>query len=190
MRINRALYAFAAAAALLWSVTASNAATITSATSASGTCVYASNFCYVLPDDFVVQVQIDGPGSTDFEFEFTYTGGGEAFYFSTNLANDFTGEIRGGKVDTSVAAGSELALLGGGDLLSGPGPILLEFLTDTLYAIKITGSFAAGGIAGDLDFALTPVPIPPALLLFGSALLGLGYLARRRRASIGPELPA
>lgn len=44
-----------------------------------------------------------------------------------------------------------------------------------------------------LEFAnmrATPAPIPPALLLFGTALVGLGYLARRRRQSTGPALAA
>jgi len=34
---------------------------------------------------------------------------------------------------------------------------------------------------GIIDFTLAPVPLPPAALLFGSALVGLGFLSRRRR---------
>jgi len=36
------------------------------------------------------------------------------------------------------------------------------------------------------NIVTTPVPIPPALVLFGSALAGLGYLMRRRRET-GPQ---
>jgi hypothetical protein len=41
----------------------------------------------------------------------------------------------------------------------------------------------AGGSYG-INVATTP--IPPALLLFGSALAGLGFLGRRRRAAASP----
>ena len=39
----------------------------------------------------------------------------------------------------------------------------------------------AGGPTGIIDFTLQQVPLPPAALLFGTALAGLGILGRRRR---------
>jgi hypothetical protein len=45
------------------------------------------------------------------------------------------------------------------------------------------------GEGSDSFINLTPVPLPPALLLFGSAIAGL-YLARRRRQATGPSLAA
>jgi hypothetical protein len=80
-------------------------------------------------------------------------------------------------------------------LISGAGLTLTSFLaaTSTDHAI-----FAADVInhnrtvvidgmsqnpTGIIDFTLTTsaVPLPPAALLFGSALVGLGFLSRRRR---------
>jgi hypothetical protein len=66
-------------------------------------------------------------------------------------------------------------------------------LTDTLayaftvagdYYLKVTG-FAGVGSAqgGSYEVAISTTPIPPALLLFGSALAGLGFLGRRSRRS-------
>jgi hypothetical protein len=36
------------------------------------------------------------------------------------------------------------------------------------------------------QISISTTPIPPALLLFGSALAGLGFLGRRRRATARP----
>jgi len=39
----------------------------------------------------------------------------------------------------------------------------------------------AQGLTGVVDFGLSEVPLPPAALLFGTALVGMGILGRRRR---------
>jgi len=44
------------------------------------------------------------------------------------------------------------------------------------------GGFYDTPCCNDFLVRATPVPVPPALLLFGTALGGLGFLARRRRA--------
>jgi hypothetical protein len=51
----------------------------------------------------------------------------------------------------------------------------------TSYLLKVMAFLGVegGDIAG--TFTLSAVPIPPALLLFGSALVGLGLFSRRRR---------
>ena len=50
------------------------------------------------------------------------------------------------------------------------------------YTLHISGTSLAGGIyAGKVNFAQTPVP--PALLLFATALIGLGAAGYRRRSS-------
>ncbi|MGD9741280.1 MAG: hypothetical protein AB7V53_01475 [Dongiaceae bacterium] len=51
----------------------------------------------------------------------------------------------------------------------------------TSYALKVLAFLGVHG--GDISgtFTLSAVPIPPALLLFGSALVGFGVFSRRRR---------
>lgn len=64
-------------------------------------------------------------------------------------------------------------------------PSVLAFLPPspggTSYLLKVFSFLGTEG--GDISgtFTLSAVPIPPALILFGSALLGLGAFARRRR---------
>lgn len=59
---------------------------------------------------------------------------------------------------------------------------------DLTFASLTGGSFPAFGAALD-NVSLSETPLPPALILFGSALAGLGLLGRRRRRStnaLGP----
>ena len=151
----------------------------------SATCEFvSSDGCFSLPLDFTVFItEIGSAGEpVNRNFEFTYVGDGRATFHSTILLPvGFSGTITFGQVD-----GPGLSLI---DTISlGSGPTTLQFLAEVLYGIKVEGSFGPQG--GVYNIGLTAVPIPPALLLFGSALVGLGYLARRRGRSIGPSLPS
>jgi hypothetical protein len=73
-----------------------------------------------------------------------------------------------------------------GTLPIGPlnsGPLVLALVEGVNYYARVTGAVAAGGDPGVFGFNLRTTPIPPALLLFGSALAGLGLLGRRSRRS-------
>jgi hypothetical protein len=49
--------------------------------------------------------------------------------------------------------------------------------TNSVFAADV---LSPNGRTGIIDFSLSAVPLPPAMLLFGSALLGMGLLRRRR----------
>jgi hypothetical protein len=75
----------------------------------------------------------------------------------------------------------------GGTLTFDVNVSLATFLADlatsggsTFFADVINNN-RAGGPTGIIDFTLQAVPLPPAALLFGSALVGLGVLGRRRK---------
>lgn len=78
----------------------------------------------------------------------------------------------------------------------GPGsfPIYYNFIGDIANPSPWDGEFLGNGYLGgfvnatgyniqkvELDLTVDPIPEPPALALFASALLGLGLLARRKR---------
>ncbi len=70
--------------------------------------------------------------------------------------------------DVNVSGALALALAGGGKD----------------YALRFVGSVMEGVADATYSFSLqvTETPLPPALLLFGSALAGFGFLGRRRSA--------
>lgn len=108
---------------------------------------------------------------------------------ATNSAGDITsftiavlsGQGLGGSVlfgsTTPTQVGNSLALSTSGILAPGT------------YSVRITGVGSAGGSSygGSVDVAPV-VPIPGALLLFGSGLIGLGALTRRKKKQSQPAL--
>ena len=51
----------------------------------------------------------------------------------------------------------------------------------SIFWADVINNNRTGGPTGLIDFTLQAVPLPPAALLFGSALVGLGILGRRRK---------
>lgn len=79
---------------------------------------------------------------------------------------------------------------GGSTSCSSP----LTFTLNTLAALATSGGstffadvLSSNGNTGIIDFTLSQVPLPPAALLFGSGLIGLTAL-RRRRAKSAPVM--
>jgi hypothetical protein len=76
-------------------------------------------------------------------------------------------------------------------LISGTGLTLTSFLAGTGGAIfaadvinhnrTVTVDGVTGPPTGIIDFSISQVPLPPAALLFGTALVGMGVLGRRRK---------
>jgi hypothetical protein len=67
--------------------------------------------------------------------------------------------------------------------ISNAALTLASFLNTTFFADVFSGKT---GLTGLIDFSNpTLVPLPPALLLFGTALAGIGVLARRRSKKSG-----
>ena len=90
-----------------------------------------------------------------------------AFQFDNNIFGPPTNPV-------FTTWGVLLSYLGGQGNVWGNGPDSYEFLA-------WDGSKYFSGATGDLT--VTQTPLPPALLLFGSALFGLTVLGRRRRQS-------
>ena len=78
---------------------------------------------------------------------------------------------------------------GTGALLSPGALLLVQILATGNYFLHITGATLGTGAGFVLGVDVTALPLPPALILFLSALLGLGILGRRRHSS-GPGLAA
>lgn len=86
--------------------------------------------------------------------------------------------------DNNLANGTGLAsaIVGGGTSLS------TNFIVGTIRYLTLTWSGIDGGT--NLDIRVAAVPVPPALLLFGTSLLGFGFLSRRRRRKTGMKMIA
>jgi len=119
----------------------------------------------------------------------------DEFVFTSALTSGVNGVLMGGFIKPGAdfvgltlswyQAGTPDVLLGQ-LLVSSPLGATLPGLTLAAgldYVLRVSGHVASltGGVAsgGTYSFSLTTTPIPPAVLLFGSALMGLGWLGRR-----------
>ena len=82
-------------------------------------------------------------------------------------------------LDTVTNSSQVLPITNGTGLTINLAAELVTVLTNHLYKVTVTGmALARGGI---YNISVAATPLPPALILFGSALAGLGLLGRRRR---------
>jgi len=118
---------------------------------------------------------------------------------------EFIGNVHvGGNPATSFGYGLLWGTSGGGSGtnalsfdISNTGLTVTSFL-QTFYACggkdcssptALSGTFfadvsAGPSLTGVVDFGLSAIPLPPAALLFGTALVGMGILGRRRKGRL------
>jgi hypothetical protein len=118
------------------------------------------------------------PNPTDhFNVGNSYPGGGavnDSYQFTLSHAADLSDSITVNNISAFT-----LQLF---DPSNAPVSLSSDLAANILYTLKITGTALAGGIyAGQVNFSA--VPVPPALLLFATALVGLGAVGYRRRGS-------
>jgi len=100
--------------------------------------------------------------------------GYKAFVDTTNTA--FGMETLLGDISDTVSGGFSLAAINGGAAITSGVPYSLTLLATLTMGAGSTASFDAG---------LTEVPVPAAVWLFGSGLLGLfGFSSRKKTTSI------
>ena len=66
-----------------------------------------------------------------------------------------------------------------GKMFTNPFPEFFFFFTNQTGTLTVTGDFLSNG--GGYSLTVAAVPLPPALIAFSTAMLGVGFLARRRR---------
>jgi len=125
-------------------------------------------------------------------FTFGPSGGSGTFYSTSAITDngddtlDFSGlDVAFGEVPSSPYLGTGRASPYGGlatiDVIEtggafGAGTYSLDFFSEDCA----TGEFECNGFMMHLEGSIKPVPIPPALYLFGSGLLGLIGIARKK----------
>jgi len=146
--------------------------------SANAATVYATNSNEITRYDAVTGVLQDS-------FGFAYNGGGLA-YGDGYIYSTYSNEITRYDAVTGVLQDSFGFAYNGGGLAYGDGYIYSTYSNEITRYDAVTGvlqdSFGFAHNGGGLVFVPSSVPIPPALWLFGSGLLGLVGLARRKKS--------
>jgi len=127
-----------------------------------------------------VTATFSGAKAVDFVSIWAITTGGSTQSTTATLkAYDDGGNLLG--QSSGVVGGNYPTVPAGADFAR-----LLSFTAPNIAKIELTGFLSAGGVNGfhvtfdDLTFSA--VPIPPAIYLFGSGLIGLVGIARKRAA--------
>ncbi|MBL4893228.1 MAG: hypothetical protein JKX91_15695 [Rhizobiaceae bacterium] len=132
-------------------------------------------------------LQIGVAGEFMFKFENTFLGGNLAL--GASVSEVPTDQIEGFTLTWLNSAFGVLDLVNG---LPAPDPGELGIVTSfgSVVYLLATWDNVTGGVGPTLTFNLSQavttdipssVPLPPSLVLFGSGLLGLGFLSVRRR---------
>ena len=132
----------------------------------------------VAPDTF-------GPAATVIEV----TNGAPNANYPESAEVYFDGVLAGEIFNNGTATGPIVAAIitdGATFAITIPAGVSLLTLLDTTFdnyeATYRTASRANDGFdVSEVTFSVVPIPVPAAALLFGSALVGMGLLARRRR---------
>ena len=135
-----------------------------------------------LGDEYNNTVNVAGNGGVTIDDTYNFTGGydGNAIFI----------------VDTSFAAGGVKNLVftwlngsgnsviftdGAGVEIGIANNIFFEAMVNgVVRSLKVTGEFINSG-ASNYTVNVSTVPLPPAVIAFGTAMLGVGFLARRKR---------
>jgi len=178
------LFAFASFAIVLLPGSAS-ALTFSTTTATGGLCVTAGcDAHFSLPADAKIVIDEQREPGDDVNisriFDITHVDGGSVFAFqSTNTPSEYS------KLDFIF---SGAGLKDGGFIIDGIAAALTTqtfgVFPNSVFTITVDGTYK-GTETGQWDISLSVVPIPPALLLFASALFGLGILGRTRRKAAG-----
>ena len=72
-------------------------------------------------------------------------------------------------------------VLGSINVLTAAVPIYATLTTGNLYDLIVTGKATANSTS-TYSFAISAVPVPPALLLLVSGLCGVGFMGRRKKS--------
>ena len=87
----------------------------------------------------------------------------------------------GSDIAITNSLGSYTPLFNPNGVLS-PAILLASLVPSDDFSVRLTGFRLANGGSYSAVFDAS-TPLPPALLLFGTALAGMGFLGRRRRKS-------
>lgn len=131
-------------------------------------------------DTFATQIKgNNGEGGGSYAFEFTSTQALTAL--ETSTLNP-TGGFLGATVQWNSLAdgsGTVFGILTNAQILANV-PLVVSFAAnETKFLIASWDSI--GKDLSNFDLRVEAVPVPPAVLLFGTALVGMGFLSRRRR---------
>src|SRR5262249_28060531 len=126
--------------------------------------VTGSGGTYTLNSGTAGTVRMDGYGNFQYGVSFSGTGG------STNGGTTLVFDIIGSGLTIGMVSGLST---------NPPGSVSAQFSADIIQGC--TGQTCTGGTGVIGTGSVSPTPLPTALLLFGTGLVGMGVLGRRRR---------
>ncbi len=123
----------------------------------------------------------DGSGSVSFTFSNT-TGSDTHFQIADgSVGQSFAGSFAGG-VTASWGSGAT-AFVPGATTSVGGGWSIATLIAEGASDVLTISWVGAQGFKADIDFTVSAVPLPAGVLLLGTALVGAGAFASRRKSA-------